>query len=228
MNLESSDLDPHQWATGLIPWYVNGTADEADAAKLGAHLEVCTPCRRDYEAQLRLFEAMQPDATLVFAAEPSFRKLMARIGTGEDAGEMASVRSVPAALTPPTARAPSRVTRWLAAAVVLEGLGLGYGAWIWNSPTLSRVPSYVTLTSSAPSYRDSARVRIVFRSALSVQGLGTILHDVGAHIIDGPTDSNVYTLGFTGAGVTADACRTAYCGITCQCRCTVRRTGRIR
>ena len=29
-----------------------------------------------------------------------------------------------------------------------------------------------------------------------------LLHQAGAHIIDGPTDSNVYTLGFTGAEVT--------------------------
>ncbi len=37
---------------------------------------------------------MQADGTLVFAAEPSFRKLMTRIGTHEDAGEMAIGRPV--------------------------------------------------------------------------------------------------------------------------------------
>jgi hypothetical protein len=98
--------------------------------------------------------------------------------------------------------APSRAARWLAAAVVLEGLGLGYGAWVWHTDHLSTAPAYVTLTAPAPSYHDSARVRIVFRSTLSVQELGTILHQADAHIIDGPTDSNVYTLGFAGAGVT--------------------------
>ncbi len=121
---------------------------------------------------------MQPEATLVFAAEPSFRKLMARIGTGEDAGELASARPVPAAPNPrpsSRARAPGRVARWLAAAVVLEGLGLGYGGWVWHASTLSTAPAYVTLTAAEPSYRDSARVRIVFRSTLSVQDLGKIL-----------------------------------------------------
>ncbi len=52
----------------------------------------------------------------------------------------------------------------------------------------------------APSYREGPRVRVVFRAALSVEGLGAILHQAGAHIIDGPTDANVYTLGFAGAG----------------------------
>jgi hypothetical protein len=206
LNPEPEDIDPHQYATGLIPWYVNGTLAGPEAAQLGAHLDECALCRRDYEAQLRLFEAMQPQSTLVFAAEPSFRKLMARIGTGEDAGQLASGRPVPAAPIPVasrTSRAPSRVARWLAAAVVLEGLGLGYGGWAWHTYTVGSAPAYVTLTAPEPSYRDSARVRIVFRSTLSVQELGTILHKAGAHIIDGPTDSNVYTLGFTGGGATA-------------------------
>jgi hypothetical protein len=206
LNPEPEAVDPHQYARELIPWYVNGTLDAAEAAKLSAHLDGCVPCRRDYEAQLRLFEAMQPEATLVFAAEPSFRKLMARIGSGEDAGELASARFAPVPPKPVAARrarAPSRVARWLAAAVVLEGLGLGYAGWLWHADTLSRAPAYVTLTAPEPSYRDSARVRIVFRSTLSVQDLGMILHKAGAHIIDGPTDSNVYTLGFAGAGVTA-------------------------
>jgi hypothetical protein len=206
LNPEPEEVDPHQYATGLIPWYVNGTLAAAEAAKLGAHLDMCAPCRRDYEAQLRLFEAMQPEATLVFAAEPSFRKLMARIGTGEDAGELASTRPAPVAPIPVAARrarAPGRMARWLAAAVVLEGLGLGYGGWVWHTSTLSTAPAYVTLTAPEPSYHDSARVRIVFRSTLSVQDLGKILHQAGAHIIDGPTDSNVYTLGFADTGVNA-------------------------
>jgi hypothetical protein len=101
-----------------------------------------------------------------------------------------------------TRRTPGGAARWLAAAVLLEGLGLGYGAWAWHAHSASVNSAYVTLTSPAPSYRDSPRIRAVFRSGLSVGGLGAILHDTGAHIIDGPTDANVYTLGFSGAGVT--------------------------
>ena len=192
---------------GLIPWYVNGTLEAADAAKLGAHLDGCAQCRRDYQAQVRLFEAMQADTTLVFAAEPSFRKLMARIGSEEDAGTLLSERPAPvlptAGVAPARRRPPLGAARWLAAAVLLEGLGLGYGAWVWHGHNASPNPAYVTLTSPAPSFRDSPRIRVVFRSGLSVGGLGGILHDTGAHIIDGPTDANVYTLGFSGAEVTA-------------------------
>ena len=206
MYRDQSDVDPHQWATGLIPWYVNGTLAAADAAELGAHLDGCAQCRRDYQAQVRLFEAMQADTTLVFAAEPSFRKLMGRIGSEEDAGTVVSGRSAPATPIPSVAaarRATGGAARWLAAAVLLEGLGLGYGAWAWHTHGANANSAYVTLTAPAPSYRDSPRIRVVFRSGLSVGGLGAILHDTGAHIIDGPTDANVYTLGFSGAEVTA-------------------------
>jgi hypothetical protein len=208
LNPEPPDFDPYPCAAELIPWYVNGTLEAAEAARLGAHLKVCESCRREYEGQARLFEAMQTDATLVFAAEPSFQKLMTRIGTHEDAGDMA--RGVPllapaarVAMTGQSARAPSRVARWLAAAAVLEGLGLGYGAWAWHAYSATVQSPYVTLTAPAPSYREGPRIRIVFRSGLSIESLGAMLHKAGAHIIDGPTDANVYTLGFSGSDLTA-------------------------
>ncbi|MEJ0006227.1 MAG: zf-HC2 domain-containing protein [Steroidobacteraceae bacterium] len=202
---EDFDADSHQHAAGLIPWYVNGTLAANDAATLGAHLDGCARCRGDYEAQRRLFEAMQADTTLVFAAEPSFKKLMARIGTHEDAGELAALGAAPDAAparTPASRGRYAGVARWLAAAVVIEGLGLGFGAWAWHTHNAPPASAYVTLTSPDPSYRDSPRIRVVFRSGLSVGGLGTILHEAGAHIIDGPTDANVYTLGFSGTAVT--------------------------
>jgi anti-sigma factor RsiW len=198
LNSEPTDVEPYPCATELIPWYVNGTLEAAEAARLEAHLKGCEACRREYEGQRRLFEAMQTDATLVFAAEPSFRKLMTRIGTHEDAGEMAV--GVPATVAPVAAtrsvRAPIRAVRWLAAAALIEGLGLGYGAWAWHAYGAAAPSSYMTLTSPAASYRDTPRIRIVFRSELSLQDLGVLLHRAGAHIIDGPTESNVYTLGF--------------------------------
>ncbi len=208
MNSEPNATEPHPCTTELIPWYVNGTLDEAEATRLGAHLKVCETCRLESEGQARLHEAMQADGTLVFAAEPSFRKLMTRIGTHEDAGELAHGGPAPvAAVTPParSVRAPGRVVRWLAAAALIEGLGLGYGAWALHANSVATQASYVTLTSPAPSYRDSARVRVVFRPDLSLQSLGVILHRAGAHIIDGPTESNVYTLGFAGRDVTPAA-----------------------
>lgn len=205
MNPELYDSDVHQLAAEQIPWYVNGTLEAAAASRLSAHLEACAQCRGDYEAQVRLFEGMQADGTLVFAAEPSFQKLMGRIRDGADAGSVpgAPLPAAPVRSVPTKRRTGAGIAQWLAAAVVLEAVGLGYGAWAWHVHTDSAAP-YVTLTSAEPSYRSSARVRVVFRSGLSVQGLGLLLRQAGAHIIDGPTSANVYTLGFTGTAMTPD------------------------
>jgi Putative zinc-finger len=192
---ESSNVDLHQWAMDQIPWHVNGTLDATAATRLGAHLAACPQCKGDYDAQLRLHSAMQADGTLVFAAEPSFQKLMARIDMDADAGALAAAAALPDRGAAPVRRAVrGGAARWLAAAVVLEGLG--WGAWAWHAHGPAGSSPYVTLTAAAPSYRDSPRIRVVFRSGLTVQGLGAILHGAGAHIIDGPTQANVYTLGF--------------------------------
>jgi hypothetical protein len=206
VNPEPPDIDPNTCPADEIPWYVNGTLTPTAAAKLGAHLSGCRLCRNEYEAQVRLFEAMQADMSLVFAAEPSFRKLMARLGAEEDAGIVAASRPnlrTPKPAASASARPLGRAVRWLTAAVVLEGLVLGYGGWAWHAQDARPGSSYVTLSTPAASYGDSPRIRIVFRAGLSVRGLGLILHNAGAHIIDGPTDSNVYTLGFTGSDMTA-------------------------
>jgi hypothetical protein len=205
LNPELSDSNPHQLAAEQIPWYVNGTLEAAAAAQLTAHLDACARCRGDYEAQVRLFEGMQADGTLVFAAEPSFQKLMGRIGDGADSRALlgAPTPAAPVRSMPRRRRTGVGVAQWLAAAVVLEAVGLGYGAWAWHAHTATAAP-YRTLTSAEPSYHSGARVRVVFRSGLSVQGLGLLLRQTGAHIIDGPTSANVYTLGYAGTAITPD------------------------
>jgi hypothetical protein len=203
LNPELSDATVHQLAAEQIPWYVNETLEAAAASRLAAHLDECTQCRGDYEAQVRLYEAMQADGTLVFAAEPSFQKLMGRIADGADARALLGdpMPAAPPLRVPSRRRATFGVAQWLAAAVLVEGLGLGYGVWAWHARNATTAP-YVTLTSAEPSYRSSPRIRVVFRSGLSVQELGSLLRQAAAHIIDGPTAANVYTLGFADAGIT--------------------------
>jgi hypothetical protein len=204
VNSQLSDTNGHQRAAEQIPWYVNGTLAESEASELAAHLEDCAQCRQDFDGQVRLYEAVQADGSLVFSTESSFQKLMARIGDDADAKALLG-NPVPAATVsaaPPGRRVGGAAVRWLAAAAVVEAVCLGYGLWSWRARETVPAP-YVTLTSPEPSYRDNPRIRIVFRSGLSVQALGVLLQKVGAHIIDGPTAANVYTLGFTGAGITS-------------------------
>lgn len=198
-------LDPHETIARELPWLVNGTLPESAAAGIHAHLECCTSCMRDYQAQVRLYQAMHAEDSLAFAPEASFQKLLSRLEASEAAAGSAAM---PAARTPASAvsrephpvRPASRriaVVRWLAAAVVIETLGLGAALWLLPRHASEVAAPYMTLTSPEPRYGSGARVRVVFRAGLTLDELGGLLREVHGRIVAGPTDANVYTLGFS-------------------------------
>ena len=187
----------HTRAEQVIPWIVNGSLPADAEPAVREHIATCPQCHDDYEEQLRVCEAMRADGPLVFAAESSYQKLLARMQSP------AAERYPPEETAQPPAaraRAPFRqappAVRWLAAAVILQAFALGVGAWVWHGTLSAHDASYTTLTSSAPLYDSGPRVRILFRTSLSIGDLQNVLQGAGAHIVDGPADGNVYTLGF--------------------------------
>jgi hypothetical protein len=181
----------------VIPWLANGSLPAEAEPVVRQHIEDCPECREDYDEQVRVCQAMRTDGPLVFAAESSYQKLLARIQNPETEREPPEAA---AELAPPeamyAARHSSQVVHWLAAAVILQAFAIGLGAWIWHSSGAATDARYVTLTSESPSFDSGPRVRVLFRTDLSVGALQTVLQGAGAHIIDGPADGDVYTLGF--------------------------------
>jgi hypothetical protein len=199
----------HARAELLIPWLVNGSLPAEAEPAVREHIAACPGCREDFEEQLRVSQAMRVEGPLVFAGESSYQKLLARIQSAASGDEPPEeeleeeleeeVMDVPPVRAAQPFQRSSPVVRWLAAAVILQAFALGLGAWAWHSSSASRSAEYATLTSSAPSYDSSPRVRVLFRPDLSVAALQGVLQAAGAHIIDGPADGNVYTLGFARA-----------------------------
>lgn len=111
------------------------------------------------------------------------------------------------------------VVRWLAAAAVIETIGLGLGVWAWQTRVPAAASAYAstsgsarwgvapyrTLTTPAASYMAGPRVRVVFRPGLSLDQLQDLLRGVGAHIVDGPSDARVFTLAFTNPVASTEA-----------------------
>lgn len=197
MRLPSKRSALHARAEGIIPWLANGSLPAEAEPEVREHIAACPQCREDYEEQLRVCEAMRADGPLVFAAESSYQKLLARMhNPGADHEPRPQAAGHRPHRTIRSFRQAAPAVRWLAAAVVLQAFAIGAGAWAWHSSDATRSADYRTLTSASPSYDTGPRVRILFKTDLSIGALQSLLQGAGAHIIDGPADGNVYTLGF--------------------------------
>ena len=211
MKLPSMRSALHARAELVIPWLANGSLPPEAEPAVREHIASCRKCQEDYEEQLRVCQTMRAEGPLVFAAESSYQKLLTRMQNAEIPAEPtvgpAELQPAPETLHPALAtlhpspatrqlRQTSPLVRWLAAAVVLQAFAMGLGAWVWHSSDAGRDAGYTTLTSNAPSYDSGLRVRVLFSPDLSVGALQGVLQAAGAHIIDGPADGNVYTLGF--------------------------------
>jgi hypothetical protein len=187
----------HARAELIIPWLANGSLPAEAEPAVRQHIASCPECREDYEEQRVVCQAMRADSPLVFAAEPSYQKLLARMQNSESRREprRAAAAIRPRPIMRPFLHTPTAV-RWLAAAVILQAFAIGVGVWTWHSSGSAGGARYATVTSASPSYDSGPRVRVVFKEDLSMRDVQTLLQSSGAHIIDGPAEGDVYTLGF--------------------------------
>jgi hypothetical protein len=90
--------------------------------------------------------------------------------------------------------------QWLAAAVIVQAVGLGLSAWLWHARApLSAAPVYAdwpyeTQTSAPVEHRDGTRVRVAFAPNVTLTELQGLLHAAGAQIASGPSERGIYTL----------------------------------
>lgn len=189
-------------AARLLPWFATGRLDADDVARVQAHLATCAVCRTDLVAQRRWCDLMQPDEKVEYSPQPSLQKLMSRID--ELDREIAPVAGpfVPARDAGPAGTAvwPS-LPRWLAAAVVVQAIGLGLlGSQLWQHAGTGRANAeYATLSSIEGPAGSAPHLRVVFRPETTIGGVATLLGAVRADIVAGPTEAGAYTLALRSA-----------------------------
>jgi len=179
--------DTHAEAWALIPWLANGRIGADDREWVEAHVAGCAECRAELASQQRIASRMSRDEGPETGGDEqkSFNKLWARI-------EAAEAATLPAAATPQAAGAAraSRTVRWLAAAVVVQALGLGALGYlsIQDSGAMPRGDSpdqIVTVADPQPRLNAPA-VRIVFAPQASIETINTLLTHQGLSIVSGP------------------------------------------
>jgi anti-sigma factor RsiW len=184
--------DTHAEAWTLLPWLVNGRISDEDREWVAPHVAGCDECRREVEAQRAIAGQMRDEPLpQVLTAERSFGKLWTRIEAAEGAVPANDEVVVQSA----TRRGPSRTVRWLAAAVVVQAVGLatlGLAAWNGGSGDFRTVTDEPAVTSEAPA------IRLVFDPGTSVGTMNEVLDRHGLKIVSGPGSAGQFTAALTG------------------------------
>jgi len=186
-------------AARLLPWYVNGTLAAEDAARVETHLRACTTCAADAQMQTRIQSLLRAPAPVEYSPSAGLRKLMSRVDESER-------RNQPARQDQRSERwrrpAPSRTVRWLAAAVVVQAIGLAAigASRLWQAPSSSDAPRYHTLTATPSVPADTPRIRVVFEPSMTLSQLGELLLAHRLTIVAGPSESGIYTLALPSQG----------------------------
>jgi anti-sigma factor RsiW len=189
--------DTHAEAWALLPWLANGRLPAADREWVEAHVAQCADCRGEFEAQRKVATQINRDVSPVSGGteeQRSFNKLWARIEASESAAP--SVSGVAGSGAPSRS---SRTVRWLAAAVVIQGVGLAlFGINALRANTAA--DEMVTVAEVPAQLLNAPAVRLVFAPEASMASINTLLTHQGLSIVSGPGTAGNFT-----AELSADA-----------------------
>ena len=184
MRLFQYDDPEHREVASLLPWFANGTLDDAEQAKVRRHLTRCLACNQEL-ARLRKLRTMFLQEDSDPQATQGLARIQARIGQVESgSGARARLRTL--AMQWRAARP------WLRGAIIAQFLIL-----LLSTAALLRQPVphvYHTLgTADAPA-SSYASLAVVFNSARPERDIRAVLLRFHARITDGPSSGGKYTL----------------------------------
>ncbi|HSX62364.1 MAG TPA: zf-HC2 domain-containing protein [Tahibacter sp.] len=175
----------------LIPWVVNGTATPAQRERVEQHLRDCADCRHEFALQQQFQAGLRIDAGAVIDPQPGLQRLLARL----DLEPAAVADAFPAIEREFPARRASRgFTPWLAAAVVVQAIGLSLlGGFVLGRPDAAPAgESYRTLSSETA--RAGATIRLVVAPDTTLANLRRMLADAQLRIVESTADNAAFGL----------------------------------
>jgi anti-sigma factor RsiW len=164
----------HRATLELLPWYVNGTLEGGERAQVEAHLSACLPCRRELEAQRALQSAVS-----VLPQDPELSRALARVHSQLDTAERGLLRRL-----------------WDGSHPLLRGaLAVQLALIVALTALLAMRPSaeYRTLSAQTGA-QERTGIAVIFKDGRSEQEVRALLTQLGARIVDGPTQTGAYTL----------------------------------
>lgn len=171
------DVEPHDEAEMLLPWYATGKLDAADRLIVERHLSSCAECRDQLAIERRLARELRGFAPEVDAGWERLRRRMSQGQTGRA-----------------TFRRPRRTSSLLRNPVIAGLAAAQLGVLVVGASLLLSMsrPNYRTLGSTAaPAAADAI---VIFRPETKEGDVRAILKSMDATIVGGPTDANAYVL----------------------------------
>lgn len=179
----------------LLPWLANGRLSPAERVPAEEHLRQCEICERELEVQEQMCRAFAAPDRVIYAAGPSFRKLMVRIDSGADGGAQGEAETLKVPV--PRKRVTSLTARlshvslwrppglaWAASFLLLFGItGMMLTAYRW-----AEKPYY---THTDPTVATPSVLRIALDRSIPIGDAAELLRAQGARIIEGPGSAGV-------------------------------------
>lgn len=167
--------DSHREAEMLLPWYVSGTLDAGDHARVEAHLADCARCREELAVERRLGAEV---AGLAVERELGWERLRDR----------AAAESAPGTI----ARLADRLPRTRTLALFVGAQAAAIAAAVLLIPPRLAQPAYTTLSSPAPAR--TGNVIVIFRPDVREAELRALLDSHHAQLVEGPTPAGAWLL----------------------------------
>jgi anti-sigma factor RsiW len=161
---------PHHPAQCLLPWYLNGTLDETDAALVEAHLADCGECRAELDGEVALAAGV---------AGLSVDQTVGRLAPAADRPERSAATFLRRRVPLGWALAAQAAAAFLVA-IFLPG------------ETDRQGEVYHALGSETRT--DAGNVIVLFAPETRERAVRKTLSEAGARVVDGPTASGAYVL----------------------------------
>lgn len=169
-NLVHLHGDAHEQTLKLLPWYLNGSLDDAEAAMVEAHLVECEACSREADKERGLRDGV---TSLGLDVDHGWATMRARL---KEAGQQPLPRQ-------PIWRRQIRLG-WAAGGALAASLAVAVVATL--QPVRPGNVYHALGTAPAPA---NANAIVLFAPDASTQAMRDALAGAGARITDGPLAS---------------------------------------